>query len=364
MMICYTNFGFIFGLLISWIQYKRVASVIISKSECGQPFSCPDFCNVLWEGACPAECRCNVLSEKCEEIKCPADPPVCIVYQRHDGCQDCACEQPYRVVVIRNGTEMPAGRTLAPRSGGNASLTTTTQATTTPLIPPPGFAAQSSRKKIIPGLIAEPGENPQSPGPQHEEDLRCSNAQRQEIFRNFAGLDAEAAEIGRLSASSLLFPPIFAYIRFELKKRCELYKLAYSRTSFAAKRNCFNDYDVYIRTYYAYSYACGFGTEQYFFRYFDCLQSLRFNNKVALCQYEHKPINLSDKRGVCMTYNNLMKCVKPVVLRTCGWDGWEVFVEYLSVNSKSFSRSCRLKKLGNRSDETKIVMTVGKEAED
>uniref|UniRef100_A0A915KH12 Uncharacterized protein n=1 Tax=Romanomermis culicivorax TaxID=13658 RepID=A0A915KH12_ROMCU len=314
------------------------SSTAESKPECGPPFTCPDHCSVHWEGACPAECRCNILHEKCQEITCPADPPICIVYMRHDGCQDCACQSPFRLTVIKNKSGLASNNETSTIVSTLAKMETTTEIAT--------FAPRT-----------EPEIIPIRPVKNEDAELRCNEDQRQEILRNFASIDAEAAEIGRLSTSSLLFPPVFAYTKFELRKRCQAYKQAYTKTSFAAKRNCFNDYDVYIRTYYTFSYACGFGTELNFDRHFDCLQVLRFNSNVMKCQYVHKPIDLSDKRGLCVVYNELIKCVKPMVIRTCGWDGWNVFFEYLSVNAKSFSRSCRLTKTGDRSDESKISIS-------
>lgn len=155
------------------------------------------------------------------------------------------------------------------------------------------------------------------------------------------------AEIKQKSQSATkMYPAIFGFTKDELTDRCKGYKTSTSLLSFSAKRNCYTNYEVYDTVYNAYSYACGYGTELYFMRYFDCLSNLKIDPKVAHCDSPNAVDGSQhDFEDFCTVYNSLLSCIYEPVVRSCGYDGWEIEYQYLSTVVRKFNRNCDLRRI-------------------
>lgn len=189
-------------------------------------------------------------------------------------------------------------------------------------------------------------------------DSGCNAQMQNEIETEFGALYADLKEKSRTASS--IFPAIFEYSKSQLSNQCSLYKSASSRLSFEARHNCITNHDIYDTTYNSYSYACGYGTEMYFSRYFECLGGLKSDSKVASCDSPLPTDQTQDVNSdsVCATYNSILSCIYESVVRKCGYDGWEIEYQFLSSVVRRFSRNCNLHRINltlNLRQNVKIV---------
>ncbi len=176
-----------------------------------------------------------------------------------------------------------------------------------------------------------------------KDGLQCTTEHQESILSQFTSL---YTELSRLQDQvSVAFPVAYAFSRNQLSSRCDRFKHAMRSIHPQAKRNCIRRFEVYDLVYFGLGYPCGYGTRDYFIRYFDCLIGVKRNSQeVQRCEAlaNHR---LNDASvDVCETFNVMADCMYDTVVRTCGYDGWEIEYQYLSMNLRN-QHDCKLRRI-------------------
>lgn len=176
-----------------------------------------------------------------------------------------------------------------------------------------------------------------------KENLTCTVEYQKIIDSKYGGLLSEIRDKSR--SSSLSFPLAFSFSNANLKARCDTYQNATADIPAKVKKACATNYEVYDQVQNVYAYPCGWGSETYFFYYFDCLSQARTDDLVKQCEFDSNEYLKDPSLDQCQAYGLLMDCIYDTVVRRCGYDGWEVAFQFLSVSVKNYVQDCTVPRI-------------------